>query len=78
MYKICNEIYLNEKSINDFEDIDILIPKKNETQECEEYRTQTLTIHASKIVKNGIDIIIEKNLNKYQFKFRKNIGTKEY
>lgn len=82
LYKICNEIYLEGKTISDFEkDIVILIPKKKGTQKCEEYRTLNLTTHTSKIItqiiKNRIEKTIDENLGSDQFGFRKSIGTRE-
>ena len=58
-----------------------MIPKKAGADKCEEYRTISLTSHASKnltrILYKRIERRVEEVLGEDQFGFRKSIGTRE-
>jgi len=59
----------------------ILIPKKGNPTDCNNYRTISLLTHASKIllniIKNRIWKKMETNLGEDQFGFRQGMGTRE-
>ena len=59
----------------------ITLPKKNNTMQCEEYRTIALTSHTMKIllkvIANRIKLVLNKNINPLQYGFMPNRGTIE-
>ena len=59
----------------------VTIPKKAGADKCQNFRTISLTSHASKIltkiIQRRIDQRVEENLGEDQFGFRRNRGTRK-
>ena len=82
LFHLCNEMYLEGSVTRDFErNVMVMLPKKPGTDICENYRTISLTTHASKIltriVLKRIENKIDVRLGDDQFGFRRNRGTRE-
>uniref|UniRef100_A0A8D8XEA4 Craniofacial development protein 2 n=1 Tax=Cacopsylla melanoneura TaxID=428564 RepID=A0A8D8XEA4_9HEMI len=82
MYKIITNIYETGIVPSDFTKCLIIpIPKKARAQTCDQYRTLSLTSHASKIltriILRRIETLIDNSLTDDQFGFRRGIGTRE-
>uniref|UniRef100_A0A2S2QSL5 LINE-1 reverse transcriptase n=1 Tax=Sipha flava TaxID=143950 RepID=A0A2S2QSL5_9HEMI len=82
LYEMTEKMYRDGNIPKDFAKSKIvLIPKKGNSTECNNYRTISLLTHASKIlliiIKNRIQMKIEKELDKDQFGFRQGIGIRE-
>ncbi|KAF0743667.1 zinc finger MYM-type protein 1-like, partial [Aphis craccivora] len=82
LYEMTEKMYRDGNIPKDFAKSKIvLIPKKGNSTECNNYRTISLLTHASKIlliiIKNRIQMKIENELDKDQFGFRQGIGTRE-
>ncbi|KAI5692524.1 hypothetical protein M8J77_008381, partial [Diaphorina citri] len=82
LYMIINKMYETGTIPSDFAKCIIIpIPKKAKAQTCEQFRTLSLTSHASKILTRIVLRRIEKNIDNYltddQFGFRRGMGTRE-
>jgi len=82
LFRIIGKAYETGIIPKDFEKCIIIpIPKKKKSERCEEYRTISFIIHASKILTKimhkRIESKINENLAEDQFGFRKNRGTRE-
>ena len=82
LYNLICKMYNTGEVVSDFkESIVIPIPKKSGADRCENYRTISLTSHASKIltriIYRRLEKTVEAELDDDQFGFRKNMGTRE-
>uniref|UniRef100_A0A8D8Z0H2 Craniofacial development protein 2 n=1 Tax=Cacopsylla melanoneura TaxID=428564 RepID=A0A8D8Z0H2_9HEMI len=82
LYSIVQKIYDTGIMPTDFTQCIIIpIPKKARAKSCDQYRTLSLTSHASKILTRIILKRIETNIDNYltedQFGFRRGMGTRE-
>ncbi|KAI5718650.1 hypothetical protein M8J77_024598 [Diaphorina citri] len=82
LYKTIKRMYDTGTIPADFTKCIIIpIPKKAKAQTCDQYRTLSLTSHASKILTRIILRRIEKNIDNFltddQFGFRRGMGTRE-
>lgn len=82
LFKLICRIYETGNLPKDFKrNIILTIPKKSGADKCENYRTISLTSHASKIltriVQRRMEHRAEENLDEDQFGFRRNRGTRE-
>lgn len=82
LYRLTCKIYETGEIPKDFcQSVIIPIPKKSGADRCEDYRTISLTTHASKIltkiVYRRMEHEIEEKLGEDQFGFRKSRGTRE-
>ena len=80
--KTINRIYETGEFPDDFlTSVFVPVPKTSNADQCEQYRTISLSTHASKIllhiIKERITPLIEKHLIESQFGFRKGRGTRE-
>ena len=80
--KLMNRIYNTGNLPDDFlQTVFITIPKKQQAQECADFRTISLISHTSKILLHLINAritpIIERHLSDTQMGFRKGRGTKD-
>ena len=76
--KICKSVYIPE----DFrKSIFVQVTKVNRAQECSDFRTIALVLHASKVllhlIKRRIKPIVERQLGDNQMSFRKGKGTRD-
>ena len=82
LYQLVNDMYTTGELPEDFEKTVLVpIPKSKHAQKCQDYRTISLTTHASKIltriIYHRLEKRIEENLSEDQFGFRRNRGTRE-
>uniref|UniRef100_A0A8D8YBS6 Craniofacial development protein 2 n=1 Tax=Cacopsylla melanoneura TaxID=428564 RepID=A0A8D8YBS6_9HEMI len=82
LFEIIKDIYTSGDIPEDFKESKIvLLPKKQKSKKCEDFRTLSLLSHASKIlttiIKRRIEKKIDENLNCDQFGFRNGTGTRE-
>lgn len=82
LFEIIKDIYTSGDIPEDFKESKIvLLPKKQKSKKCEDFRTLSLLSHASKIlttiIKRRIEKNIDENLNCDQFGFRNGRGTRE-
>ena len=82
LFELISKIYKLGIIPKDFEKNKIVtLPKKTGADKCENFRTISLTSHASKIltkiIQRRIEQRVEENLGEDQFGFRRNRGTRE-
>jgi len=82
LYKLICRIYEEGVIPEDFRNsVIITLPKRANAEICENYRTISLLVHASKIltriIYNRLEKIVEETLAEDQFGFRRNRGTRE-
>src|SRR5688572_5343820 len=82
MSRLINKIYTSGQIPEDFRKrIFVPVPKVNRAQECSDFRTITLILHASKVllhlIKRIITPIVERQLGDSQMGFRKGKGTRD-
>ena len=79
--ELCSNIYRTGVWSEDWlESVLIPIEKKPQTTRCEEHRTISLMVYASKVIVRVLTSRIEMKANAYlsndQFEFRKGVGTR--
>ena len=82
LFVLINEIYKTGSLPNDFKMSKIVtLPKKANSEKCEDFRTISLLSHASKIltkvINRRIEHVSENYLAEDQFGFRRNKGTRD-
>ena len=81
LFELVNKIYDTGELPDDFKKCLILpLPKKPSAKRCEQYRTISLVVHASKVLTillRRLEMKVEGLLSDDQFGFRKGSGTRD-